>query len=86
MQWLRKRALVMVVTVMFALVTFGCGTLKHPERKTAIPSNKLDGNVVLLDCLWLLVGVIPGVIALVVDFNNDTIYYSQGELEAQAGG
>ena len=86
MQGLRKRVLVMVVTVMFALATFGCGTLKHPERQTATPSNKLDGNVVLLDCLWLLAGVLPGVIALAVDLHNDTIYYSEGELEAQAGG
>ena len=85
MQRLKSRAVVIAVMVMFALASSGCGTFMHPERKTATPSDKLDGKIVVLDCLWLLVGVIPGVIALAVDFYNDTIYFSEGELSAQAG-
>lgn len=85
MEKLRVRVLVIFVTVVFALAASGCGTLLHPERRTATPSNKIDGTTMVLDCLWLLAGVIPGIVALSVDFINETIYYSEGELAAQGG-
>jgi len=80
MERLTSPVVVVAVAVMFALAVSGCGTLLYPERLEATPSHKLDGKVVLLDCLWLLVGVLPGVIALGVDFYNDTIYLSEDEL------
>ncbi len=85
MNRLKTPSVVIAVTLIFALATSGCGTLMHPERRTAIPSNKIDAKTAVLDCLWLLVGVIPGVVALGVDFYNDTIYYSEDELKAQGG-
>ncbi len=38
----------------------------------------------IYDCLWLLVGVVPGVVALIVDGTNDTWYYTEEEV-AQKG-
>ena len=78
---------VMVIAVMvaFALSTVGCGTMLYPERKHATPSDKIHGKTMVLDCLWLLAGVIPGVVALSVDFYNDTIYLSEDEFKAEKG-
>jgi len=85
MQTLRSRGLILAVTLLFALTVTGCGALMHPERKTAKPSDKIDSKTLILDCLWLLAGVVPGIVALGVDFYNDTIYFSEDELKAQAG-
>jgi hypothetical protein len=51
----------------------GCGTLMYPERKGQ-KSGHIDGGVAILDGLGLLLFLIPGIIAFVVDFNNGTIY------------
>ena len=63
----------------FGVALSGCGTLFHAERKGQDPSDKLDPEVVILDCCGFLFGVIPGVVALVLDFNNKTIYYTKAE-------
>jgi len=85
MKRLKSRGLVTVVTIAFILAVSGCGTLMHAERMHRKPSDKIDPEVVALDCAWLLVGVIPGVVALAVDFHNKTIYFSESELDAEAG-
>ena len=85
MKKLKTPALVIAVTLMFALATSGCGTLMYSQRITAKPSNKIDAKVVVLDCLWFFVMVIPGVVALGVDLYNGTIYYSEDELKEQEG-
>jgi len=53
----------------------GCGYLLHPERR-GIQSGVIDGATMVMDCLWLLVGVVPGVVALIVDFSSGGIYMS----------
>ena len=66
-----------------AVVTFvftGCGTLFHKERINLPPSDKLDVLVVVLDCCGFLFGIIPGVVALVLDASNHTLYYSASEV------
>jgi hypothetical protein len=87
MNSLKGRKIVMGVTLMFALtmMVVGCGTLMHPNRRTATPTHKIDGTALVLDCLWLLPGIVPGFIALGVDFFGDTIYYSESELHAHGG-
>jgi len=51
----------------------GCGTILYPERKGQ-NSGKIDTGVAVLDGIGLLLFVIPGIIAFVVDFYNGTIY------------
>jgi hypothetical protein len=83
---LQSRVFTLVVTLCFAVSSISCGTLMHSERILSRPSDKLDGKTVALDCLWLLPGLVPGVVALGVDFHNDAIYYSRSELEAMKKG
>ncbi|MFW6145929.1 MAG: hypothetical protein ACOC7R_01190 [Planctomycetota bacterium] len=73
-----------VVFVALLVATTGCGYILYPERRTRPLSDTIDASVVIFDCLWLLVGVVPGVVALIVDGTNDTWYYTEEEL-AQKG-
>ena len=75
----KMRIFSLVVLATFIIAATGCGYMLHPERRHAKLSHELDGEIVLFDCLWLIAGVIPGVIALVVDGVNDTWYYTEDE-------
>lgn len=52
----------------------GCGTILYPERR-GTTGGQVDVGVAVMDCLWLLAGVVPGVVFLIVDFSNGAIYY-----------
>lgn len=51
----------------------GCGYLLHPERR-GIQAGTIDTATMVMDLLWLLAGIVPGVVALVVDFSSGGIY------------
>ncbi|QDT56927.1 hypothetical protein Pan44_49900 [Caulifigura coniformis] len=51
-----------------------CGALIHPERVGQPRTGRLDPSVVLLDGLGLLLFLVPGVIAFIVDFATGAIY------------
>jgi hypothetical protein len=53
----------------------GCGYLLYPQRR-GTQSGVIDGATMVMDILWLIPGIIPGVIALVVDFSSGGIYLS----------
>lgn len=55
------------------LISPGCGTVLHPERRGQ-PAGRLDWGIVALDAVGLLLFFVPGVIAFAVDFSNGTIY------------
>jgi hypothetical protein len=55
--------------------SLGCGYFLHPERR-GTQSGVIDGATMVMDILWLIPGIIPGVIALVVDFSSGGIYVS----------
>ena len=55
----------------------GCGYFLHPERRGA-QSGRIDSATMVMDLLWLLPGIVPGVIALVVDFSSGAIYVRGG--------
>lgn len=61
------------MTTSALLMTAGCGTVLHPERRGQ-QAGPLDWKVVALDAVGLLFFFVPGVIAFAVDFNNGTIY------------
>lgn len=56
------------------LWTTSCGTLIHPERVGQPRTGRLDTSVVLLNGIGLLLFLIPGVIAFVIDFGTGAIY------------
>lgn len=81
---LSRRNLLLTGTLFaFGIVSSGCGTIMHPERKGQ-PAGDLDWSIVLLDGVGLLLFFIPGIIAFAVDFNNGTIYLPADE-KGQAG-
>lgn len=51
----------------------GCGYILYPERR-GTQSGSIDGATMVMDLLWLLPGLVPGVVALVVDFSSGAIY------------
>jgi hypothetical protein len=51
-----------------------CGALIHPERVGQPRTGRLDASIVLLDGLGLLLFLVPGLIAFIVDFATGAIY------------
>ena len=51
----------------------GCGYILYPERRGRT-SGRVDAGVVVMDALWLLLFLIPGIVAFVVDFSSGAIY------------
>ncbi len=69
----RSKIIAVFALVGLVFATANCGTILYPERKGQ-ESGNIDVEVLVMDCLWLLVGVVPGVVALVVDFTTGAIY------------
>lgn len=55
-----------------------CGTLLYPERRSQKPTGRVDYGVVLMDAAWMLVFLVPGIAAIVVDFATGAIYLPDG--------
>lgn len=51
----------------------GCATILYPERR-GNRSGVIDVGPLVLDVLWFIPGIVPGVIALAVDFSTGAIY------------
>ena len=67
-----------------ALTTLGsCATILYPERKGNV-GGQIDVGPLILDCLWLIPGLIPGVVALAVDFVTGAIYLGNGKKKSSA--
>jgi hypothetical protein len=69
-----------VCIFVFLMLLFGansCGTILYPERRGQT-EGKIDVGVALLDGLGLLLFVVPGVVAFVVDFSTGAIYLPPG--------
>ncbi len=69
-----RKLIALTLVVAIAFFSSSCGTLLYPERRFQPPGGRLDVGVVLLDALGLLFFVIPGIVAFIVDFSNNTIY------------
>ena len=69
--WSKVIAVIALVALSVAAVQ--CGYIMYPERRGQ-ESGEIDMEVFILDCLWFLGGVIPGIIALAVDYSSGAIY------------
>jgi hypothetical protein len=65
-------------------LSLGCGTILYPERRGQRTHARVDAGVAVMDACWLLLAIIPGVIAFVVDFNNGAIYLPGGQAGASS--
>ncbi len=63
----RKKSLFSLLFLGVFLFTTSCGYILYPERRDRYGGGRLDVAVVVMDLLWLIPGVVPGVVALVVD-------------------
>jgi hypothetical protein len=70
-RWTRPLALTTLLAVTAA--PMGCGYLLYPERRGQ-QSGRIDSGTMVMDLLWLLPGIVPGVVALIVDFSSGGIY------------
>ena len=71
------KALTSALAIVLFLNVAGCGYIMHPERRGQTGGN-LDPAIVLMDGIGILLFVVPGVIAFVVDFSSGAIYYPGG--------
>lgn len=71
---MRSLALVMCAVVGLQV---GCGTILYPERRGG-SGGRIDTGVAVMDGLWLLCFIVPGVIFYIVDFSNGAIYEGGG--------
>jgi hypothetical protein len=55
------------------LPTSGCGYVLHPERR-GNHGGTIDGTTLVFDLLWLIPGIVPGVVFLIVDFSSGAMY------------
>lgn len=79
-----KKSITLILVGGVAFVFSGCGTLFHPERRDATPSTEVDPVVLILDCCGLFFGIVPGAVALIIDFSNNTIYFSKSEVQKRS--
>lgn len=69
----RLKSLGTVLLAASVLHLSACGYFLYPERRGQ-EDGKIDTAVALLDAAGLLIGIIPGVIAFVVDITTGAIY------------
>lgn len=72
-----------MIALVAALGTFStsCAYILHPERRNSgRTSGRIDTVPLILDILWFIPGIIPGVVALIVDFTTGAIYVDNGSV------
>jgi hypothetical protein len=74
-RWIRAIAATTMLTT--AVSALGCGYILYPERRGG-RSGRIDAGTLVMDLLWLLAGIVPGVVALIVDFSSGAIYVRGG--------
>ena len=70
---MRRTAFKFMAAATALAFTTSCATIMYPERK-GNNSSPVETLPLVLDILLFLPGVIPGVVALVIDFGNGSIY------------
>ena len=74
-----------ILSVLLIAQLYGCGTIIYPERRGQ-KTGRVDVGIALLDALWLLVFIVPGVVAFAVDFTTGAIYLPGGTKKSSGPG
>jgi hypothetical protein len=69
----RRTALFASALSLPVLSGMGCGYVLYPERRGRA-GGRIDPGIAVMDALWLLLFLIPGIVAFVVDFSSGAIY------------
>ena len=68
-----RRTALVTTALSLPLLSSSCGYILYPERRGR-RAGRVDAGVVVMDALWLLLFLIPGIVAFVVDFSSGAIY------------
>jgi hypothetical protein len=71
------RAIASLCAATMLYLAAGCGTILYPERRGRT-RGRIDVGVAVMDGLWCLLFIIPGVVAFIVDFSTGAIYVMDG--------
>ncbi len=71
------RSVALTTILAVSASTMGCGYMLYPHRR-GNSGGSIDGGTLVMDCLWLLVGIVPGVVFLIVDFTTGAMYVGGG--------
>lgn len=63
--------------------TSGCGFILYPGRRGR-NGGQIDVPVLIIDLLWLIPGLLPGAICLIVDFTTGCIYRGGGHAQTSS--
>lgn len=74
---LRRGTALLTAAATLAL-SVSCGTILYPERRGQRTTARIDAGVAVMDALWCLLFIIPGVVAFAVDFSDGAIYLPGG--------
>jgi hypothetical protein len=55
-----------------------CGTLLYPDRHGQARGGQMDPAVVVMDGVLLILFIVPGLVAFVIDFHTGAIYLPSG--------
>lgn len=69
----RRRCLQELASFGCASSLVGCAAIIHPERQ-GNPPGPIDVAPLILDILWFIPGLVPGIVAIAVDFGTGAIY------------
>jgi hypothetical protein len=67
------RAIAFSTLLAFGASSLGCGYILYPERR-GNAGGTIDGGTLVMDLLWLIPGIVPGVVFLIVDFTSGAMY------------
>jgi hypothetical protein len=70
---IKTKAVLFTLLAAIGLSQVNCGIILHPERNGR-KGTRVDVVTVVFDCLWLLVGIVPGVVALIIDIVTGGLY------------
>lgn len=77
------KKIVACIVFSFCLISFSsCGYFLYPERRGQT-QGQIDVPIFLLDCAGLFIGILPGAIALAVDFSSGAIYLPDKEKRSE---
>jgi hypothetical protein len=63
----------------------GCAFLLYPERRNQPRSNTLDTVPLIVDIVWFIPGLIPGIVCLAIDFATNSIWVHGGQDKIELG-
>ena len=76
-----KRYLRPLALAVATIMTASCATIIYPERR-GNRSGRVDVVPLVVDILLFIPGLVPGLIAIIVDFGTGAIYTGGGSAEA----